>query len=103
MTDSDRDLLESFSRLQRRSSSFALQVGRVTWPTQHEPTVLWQTWRAYPAEPTTEQLEADRAELLADRRYFLRCSRCGERCNIGHMHDDDTCQSCAERYRGVVH
>lgn len=40
----------------------------------------------------------------AQREAALRtCRLCEQRFTPGHMHDDRTCQGCAERHLGVVH
>lgn len=34
---------------------------------------------------------------------YLTCSRCGQRKPPEAMHDDDMCQSCAQRHLGIVY
>jgi formylmethanofuran dehydrogenase subunit E len=48
-------------------------------------------------------VERARVAALKEPRFFRRCVRCGELNNAGHMHDREICQSCAERFFGVVY
>ena len=54
----------------------------------------------FPMHQTSEYI---RHAATSDTRYFSACTRCHELTNAGHMHDAQTCQTCAERHLGVVH
>jgi hypothetical protein len=82
-------------------TGWALLVAVVTWPHPHEPTLNWKTFRQWRREPPAETKARARAAVV--KRYFRLCSICGELCNVGHMHERDTCHGCAERVFGVIH
>lgn len=99
----DDDLIADFIRSVSVDGETYLQVGVVRWSGPHEPEMAWTTVRRWKRPPTPERLDAAHRKALLSRRYFRVCQMCGERSNVGHMHDGKTCQSCAERHLGVVY
>jgi hypothetical protein len=78
----------------------------LTWPHPHQPA--WYLRQPTAVDDREQEISAatDKALQLARRRRtkaLRRCHFCGERCLPGHMDSTRTCQSCAERHRGVVH
>ena len=97
-----QDELEGFFRCKERDGAWVFEVAVVNWTGQY-PRLNWRRFREWPGKPTSDQLQESREAALQDPEYFGTCERCGEICNVGHMHDPQTCQSCAERELGVVY
>ena len=96
------DDLADFFRCEETADGWRLQVGIVTWDGQ-TPELEWSTFRQWKTQPNKGDLTEARDAASSDTRYFRTCTRCHELTNAGHMHDAQTCQSCAERHLGVVH
>ncbi|GHF97861.1 hypothetical protein GCM10017783_07150 [Deinococcus piscis] len=103
----DPELLRDFTRLVPVGRSLDgvlwLEVGVVSWPTPHTPQLHWEPLQSLPAHASAQAVTQARHAALHDPRYFALCGRCGQRRPQGWMHDGDLCQSCAERWLGVVH
>lgn len=78
-------------------------VGRVKWNGPHSPELYYTPFRQWKKIPTDSMLARARQAALRDRRFFVICKRCKQINNVGHMHDSNICQGCAERYLGVVY
>ena len=99
----DAELIADFTRMVEVDGEIRLEVGVIEWPGPHEPALVWKTFRHWKKPPTAERLAAARKQALSSPRYFRVCRRCGTRNSVGHMHDRNTCQSCAEAHLGVVY
>jgi hypothetical protein len=99
----DAELIADFMRLQETEDGTRLEVAVVEWAGPASPTLHWKTYRRWRKPPTADRLIAAQQKALGTSRYFRICQHCGERVNASHMDDNITCQSCSERYRGVVH
>ena len=97
------DQLADFFRCEETADGWDLQIATVAWPHPHEPELEWSTFRQWKTQPNKGDLTEARHAATSDTRYFSACTRCHELTNAGHMHDAQTCQSCAERHLGVVH
>ncbi len=97
------DELEHYFHCVETYDHWHFQVATVNWPHPHKPELAWVTFRRWKTVPDPARLQKARTAALANPRFFRTCSRCHELKNAGHMHDQQTCQSCAERYLGVVH
>lgn len=75
----------------------------VTWKGACAPGTEWKTYCHWRRRPAADRVERARVAALKEPRFFRRCVRCGELNNAGHMHDREICQSCAERFFGVVY
>jgi len=88
-----------------------VRVGLFTirWDGPHTPVVYpeWLAtlyWKNLPRTEMTTLLHLVISRTSKLRRdTYGKCSRCGESKPPEWMHDEETCQSCAERYLGVVH
>lgn len=80
-----------------------LEIAVVDWPSVSTPRTRWRKYHSWPTPPSNVEIAIVRANALADPKFFGRCDHCGEVCVVGYMHDDHTCQGCAERYIDVVH
>ena len=61
-------------------------------------------WKRLPASTTMMTLHGLVSAAVEIRRAkYRKCERCGETKPPEWMHDDQTCQSCAEKHLGVVH
>lgn len=92
-----------------RGSKVTVAVFAVVWDGPQTPVVRPKAigslnWRRLPASGLTVGLRAliESARELRLAQYG-KCERCDETKPPEWMHDDKTCQSCAERYLGVVH
>lgn len=97
------DEFNEFFRCLIVDGQWEFQVGVVGWTGPHEPTLIWKSHRRWRTTPDAERLARARASALGNPRFFRTCTRCGERTNLGHMHEPEICQACAERYLGVLH
>ena len=81
----------------------------VRWEGPHTPVVCPRrlasfNWKRLPASRLMMVLyEAIESAVELRRSRYRKCKRCGEAKPPEWMHDEKTCQSCAERHLGVVH
>lgn len=101
MTDSE--LITEFMRTVESMDGVHLQVGVVEWHEPHSPSLTWKVFRKWRKLPDSSRLAAAQQTALMSSRFFRVCRRCGERNNVGHMHDRTVCQTCAEDRLGVVY
>jgi hypothetical protein len=82
---------------------------RVVWDRPYSPVIrpipfATMNWRRVPESTLLSTL---RRIIVSAREIrtstYRRCEQCGENKPPEWMHDEKTCQSCAERYFGVVH
>lgn len=97
------DYLADFLQLSSDVDGWVFLVGVVRWRGPHAPWVDWRAFRRWKTMPNEDRLARARAGALRDTRFFRRCTYCETLCNVGHMHERDICQSCAERHLGVVY
>jgi type I restriction enzyme M protein len=97
------ELIDAFLRTRETGEGTVLEVAVVEWHGPHEPGLCWEEYQSWVGTPTDGEVKTAQLRALADPEFFKQCGRCGERCNVGNMHDDTICQGCAERYLGVVH
>jgi hypothetical protein len=90
-------------RIRKTEKGTVLEVAVVEWHGPHEQGLCWEEYQSWVGTPNDGEVKTAQLRALADPEFFKRCGRCGERCNVGQMHDDNVCQMCAERYLGVVH
>ncbi|ADB18095.1 hypothetical protein Psta_3432 [Pirellula staleyi DSM 6068] len=92
-----------------RGNKVSVAVFGVVWKGPHTPVVRPSlvgslNWKRLPASRLTIGLhillESARKLRLAKYR---KCKRCSETRPPEWMHDDKTCQSCVERFLGIVH
>ena len=103
MTEGKPDEYVDYFRCEVAGGIWTFQVGVVAWPTPHEPALEWRSFRRWMTAPGRTRLARARASAMVNRRFFRECERCHAVCNAGHMHDELTCQTCAERYSTVFH
>jgi hypothetical protein len=90
-------------------SKVSIAVYSVRWEGPHTPVVRPKqlatlNWKRLPASRTMMELHSLIESAVEIRRSkYGKCVRCGETNPPEWMHDENTCQSCAERYLGVVH
>lgn len=92
-----------FIRVVSDDDASVLEIAIVVWHGPHEPTLVWNSFRRWSSPPSDTELRTAEFDAMHDRRYFKTCEMCGELNNVGHMHDDVTCQSCAERHLGIAY
>ncbi len=96
------DPLDDFFDCKKSTKGWTFYVGVVVWEAQI-PHLHWRPFRQWKTEPDTKRIHKAREAALKLRRFFRTCDRCGKLTNAGHMHDTHTCQSCAERFWGVLY
>ena len=91
------------------ADKLSVAVFSVRWEGPHTPAVrpnhfATLSWRRLPASTLMMTLHGliSAAREVRTAKY-RRCERCGEMNPPEWMHDEKTCQSCAERHLGVVH
>jgi hypothetical protein len=91
------------------ADDFSISVFSVRWDGPHTPRVLPRPFAslAWSQLPAASLMMAIRTLVAAAsevrRRSYSLCERCGKTHPPEWMHDDSTCQSCAERELGAVH
>lgn len=98
----DQALLDDFTRIRIEPDAIVLEIQTLAWD-GHTPETHWEEVKRLP--PTTKESEITKQhkQLLQRRRFFRVCTVCNERQPNGCMHDDEICQSCAEKTLGVVY
>jgi len=95
--------LDEYFRCVKTEQGWEFQVGVVTWPEAHMPTLAWKTFRLWKTQPDASRTCRAQAAVLRQPRFFRTCSSCHEITNAGQMDDAVTCQSCASREFGVLY
>lgn len=86
-----------------------IAVYSIRWEGPHTPVVRPRqlaslSWKRLPASRTIMEVHGFIELAIEIRRSkYRKCSRCEETKPPEWMHDQNTCQSCAERHLGVVH
>lgn len=97
------DELDGFFQCVENAGRWEFQVGTVQWDGPHTPHIEWKTYRSWRTQPNAARLARARASAIKEARFFRTCKSCDRIRNVGHMHDPQICQGCAERYLGVIH
>ncbi len=95
--------LDDFFRCVENADGWVFEVGVVAWDGPHTPRIEWKPFRRWKTSPDERRLQTARAAALNQSRFFRACSMCHDLKNVGHMHDHDICQGCAEGELGVVY
>ena len=90
-------------------SKLSIAVYSVQWEGPHTPlvrpkllaTLNWQRLPEATVMLTLHELVSVAVQIR--RAKYRKCERCGETKPPEWMHDEQTCQSCAEQHLGVVH
>ena len=93
------EILADFVRVEGRH----VMVGTISWPHPSTPEMIWEPVIELADGLASEEVASLKRSLLADRRYFDRCARCGELKPLGGMHEPGLCQGCAQQHLGVVY
>jgi hypothetical protein len=86
-----------------------IAVFSIRWEGPHTPVVRPRqlaslNWKRLPVSRTMMAVHGLIKSAIEIRRSkYRKCSRCEETKPPEWMHDQNTCQSCAERHLGVVH
>ena len=90
-------------------NKMSVAIFSVRWEGPHTPVVRPRhlatlSWRQIPASTLMMTLHGlvNTAREIRKAKY-RRCERCGKTNPPEWMHDEKTCQSCAEQHLGVVH
>lgn len=95
----DDEILAEFVRVEGSK----LMAASISWPDPGTPEMKWEIVGELPDGLPQQEVDAAKAKVLTDSRYFDRCSRCGELKPLGWMHEPGFCQGCAEQQLGIVH
>lgn len=99
----DEEILEEFVRTNRSGEGTAIEVASISWPSPHEPRIIWAPAQTLPPNALSSLVEEARMAALHDTRFFHRCDLCKELNPLGWMHDERICQGCAAEHHGVVY
>ncbi|MDB6071678.1 MAG: hypothetical protein JWL81_2849 [Verrucomicrobiales bacterium] len=102
MREKHESPVEEF-RVLEAQGQWQFQVGIVAWPQPHTPEIRWVTFRTWKRPATESRITLAKAAARRSSRFFRTCKCCDKLKNAGHMHDPQTCQSCAEREFGIAH
>jgi hypothetical protein len=102
MSASEEDLIREFTRIIRDDSDITVQVAVIRWPGPAEPAMNWEDAVRLPQSADAAEIQMAQDRLLKNRRYFSRCTECGETQIKGHMWRRGICMGCAERNHGVM-
>jgi len=87
----------------------SIAVFSIRWDGPGEPTVRPKqlatlNWKRLPSATTMMTLHGLISAAIEIRRSkYRKCEKCEETIPPEWMHDEDICQSCAERHLGVVY
>lgn len=95
-----RNWIADFMRTRKIGQKVVFEVATVRWIGAHTPKLRWTKLHSW-TSPTDSEIAAAQNAALNDPRFFAVCSTCNQRCNVGHMHLENICMSCAERTFGV--
>jgi len=90
-------------------SKVSIAMYSVRWEGPHTPVtrpkqLATLNWKRLPASTTMMTLHGLVSAAIELRRTkYRKCEKCGETKPPEWMHDERTCQSCAEQHLGVVH
>lgn len=79
-----------------------IKLTEVRWK-GHYPLTNDIIFAELPEGATEKQISAQVKRLLKRKTYIRTCEHCGEYKINGWMHGKSCCQSCAEKYFGVVY
>lgn len=82
--------------------SVLIKVTNVSWD-GHWPVPNEVVFAELPADATEKQIIAQVKKLLKRKTYIRLCEHCSQYKINGWMHSNSCCQSCAEKYFGVVY
>ncbi|HDZ8837458.1 hypothetical protein [Aeromonas veronii] len=120
------EIKRDFIRLRSNEMGLLLEVCQIDWDGPHTPSHQWVCVKQFGETPqpcehgyplirdvvmegsegkVTPWVEVDKAveRVLKNRHFFRVCGGCRLLHPVGHMHDDFTCQSCAEKNLGLVY
>lgn len=99
----DKELIKEFIFIEKSSDEVKIIVKEIIWPQTHTPSERFKVAKSFHSKISEEQLESEIQKILKSKKYFGTCSICNEKNPNGWMHDDKTCQSCAEEHLGVTY
>ena len=79
-----------------------IKVTNVSWD-GHNPILNEVVFVELPADSTEKQITAQVKKLLKRKTYIRQCEQYSQYKINGWMHSNSCCQSCAEKYFGVVY
>lgn len=79
-----------------------INVTNVSWD-GHWPIANTLIFVELPEDATEKQITAQVKKLLKRKTYIRQCEHCNDYNINGWMHSNTCCQSCAEKYFGIVY
>jgi len=79
-----------------------IKVTNVSWD-GHDPIPNEVLFVELPTDTPEKQITAKVKKLLKIKTYIRKCVHCSQFNINGLMHSNSCCQSCAEKYFGVVY
>jgi hypothetical protein len=74
----------------------------VSWE-GHISVEKWKLAAKLPTETPILEINKRIGELVKDERYFRICQECDETIPLGMMHDEITCQGCAQGIHEIIY
>jgi hypothetical protein len=99
----DKEIVAEFIKAKQDSDGIRILVCQISWPHPHKPVSSWKVALVLPQTSSPEEVNCKILEILENKQYFQVCQECGKRKPLGWMHDDDICQSCAEKNHGIIY
>lgn len=100
----DEEIIKEFISIQEIEGMVVLSVEIIEWPHgPYNPHSSLVEVKRFQGEVNSERTRKAVRAVLRQKKYFRRCMDCGEINPRGWMHDSRTCQSCAERNKGIVY
>ena len=97
------ELQEEFIRIEYTPDAVHLRVAVIGWPSPSKPETHWRQAKSLPPDAGEAEIQEAVAAILANKRFFRECRKCGELNPVGWMHDRTMCQSCATKHMGAVY
>jgi len=97
----DKEIRQEFTRVSPDGKT--VQVMKISWKGSHTPISKWVDFGPILKSADALEINTIIEQAMSCEKFFRRCEKCRELKPIGWMHDKEICQSCAERYRGVVY
>ncbi len=98
----EQALFDELTRVQLLADGVQIEVGVISWPSNHEPQLDWLPVARLPAASREADIYRARRRVLMQRRFFGLCKTSGQRHARGHMHDKQLRSGCAEQHHQII-
>ncbi|TKB47986.1 hypothetical protein FCL40_14710 [Ferrimonas sediminicola] len=88
---------------EKKDDCIQLLVTELTWPHPHECAYTSKVIKTLPLNTSPEEVRRIKYQLASSYEFFKECIHCNRRVEVGRMHNESTCQYCAESQFGVTY